>query len=448
MDRTANAGTAFKRSVGSNPTLSATTGQRFTPPARCRAPASLCCNCVTTGVDRAVPADTLRVPGGTPEGRLPTMQHDNSDDPWGFWPDEPTRQLKRTQVGTRAHGETRMVPVVATDRTRPMAEPHIHNPLLTRVGMLVGAMLLLVPVALSLRDDTPRIRAAEIQSVEPIVVGKLPPAPTDATLAPTTALVTATAAIGTLATSAATEAVVVTPAPTEPPTTAAKPKKKTVPKTTTPISAPPAAAAQSAAAAVCTLSYTVVKGDAWSTIATRAKVSMKDLLVVNNATTQTMLLPGKAICLPTGAVAPAAPATKPATTQPATTQPKTTSPATTQPPTPPVTTTPASTQPPPPPNTYTKAQVAQIIRDVWPDDLEDEAIRIATRESNLVPTVRNSCCYGLFQIYYSAHRAWLASIGVTSAAQLYDPRVNATTALALYNTSGWAPWGTPTTVLV
>jgi hypothetical protein len=61
--------------------------------------------------------------------------------------------------------------------------------------------------------------------------------------------------------------------------------------------------------------------------------------------------------------------------------------------------------------------------------------------------VRNSCCYGLFQIYYSAHKTWLASIGVTSAAQLYDPRVNASAALALYNTSGWAPWGTssPTT---
>ncbi len=180
---------------------------------------------------------------------------------------------------------------------------------------------------------------------------------------------------------------------------------------------------------------------------------MKDLLAVNNATTQTVLLPGKDICLPTGAVAPATPSTKPATTQPATTQPKATppkatTPATTQPTTPPATSAPTTTQPKPPPNTYTKAQVAQIIRDVWPDDLEDEAIRIATRESNLIPTVRNSCCYGLFQIYYSAHRAWLASIGVTSAAQLYDPRVNATTALALYNSSGWAPWATGTTVLV
>ncbi len=175
------------------------------------------------------------------------MQNDNSDDPWGFWQDEPTRQLKRTQVGTRSHGETGMVPVLRTDRTRPMPEPHIRNPLLTRVGMLVGAILLLVPVALSLRDDKPRVRAAEIQAVEPMVVGELPPAPTDATVAPTTtSIVTTTAALATLATPVPTEAVVITAAPTEPPTTAAKPKKKAVPKTTTPVTAPPAAATQSA----------------------------------------------------------------------------------------------------------------------------------------------------------------------------------------------------------
>jgi hypothetical protein len=86
---------------------------------------------------------------------------------------------------------------------------------------------------------------------------------------------------------------------------------------------------------------------------------------------------------------------------------------------------------------------------VWPDDLEDTAIQIATRESNLIPTAHNSCCYGLFQIYYAAHKSWLASIGVTSAAQLYDPQVNANAAYALYRTSGWAPWGgAPTTTTV
>src|SRR4029077_8126253 len=51
--------------------------------------------------------------------------------------------------------------------------------------------------------------------------------------------------------------------------------------------------------------------------------------------------------------------------------------------------------------------IEQIIRDMWPDESEDEAVRIATRESRLQPGARNSCCYGLFQIHFRAHRAWL-----------------------------------------
>jgi hypothetical protein len=94
-----------------------------------------------------------------------------------------------------------------------------------------------------------------------------------------------------------------------------------------------------------------------------------------------------------------------------------------------------------PAKTYTRAQVEAIIREVWPDELENEAVRIATRESNLVPTAQNYCCTGLFQIYFSVHKSWLAKIGVTSAAQLKDPRVNAFAALVLYNRAGsWAPW--------
>jgi LysM repeat protein len=373
------------------------------------------------------------------------MQHDNSDDPYGFWNNEPTRQLKRTQAGTRSHAEpevTRMVPLVRIDRTRQMPSMHpSRNPLLARVGLLVGVMLLFVPVALSLRNDKTQVRAAEIQGVDTILVGRLPaPAPTEAAQLPTTAPAT-TLVITAAPTPPPTEAAVLTPAPTDPPTTTAAPKKKVVAKTTTTVAAaPPAAAAQSADKAPCTLTYTIVKGDTWSTIASRAKVTMKALLAANGATVNTLLLPGKSICLPAGAVTPTAPTTTakaPSTTQPTTTQPKPT--------TPPATTVPPSTQPPPPANTYTKDQVTQIIRNVWPDDLEDEAIRIATRESNLIPTVKNWCCYGLFQIYYTAHRTWLASMGITDPAQLYDPLVNSTAALALYRISGWAPWGLPTT---
>jgi len=142
---------------------------------------------------------------------------------------------------------------------------------------------------------------------------------------------------------------------------------------------------------------------------------------------------------------PAAPATTVPSTKPPVTPAPTAAP---KPPPTPAPTAPPSTQPPAPPNTTSRTQAAQIIRDVWPDDLEDTAIQIATRESNLIPTAHNSCCYGLFQIYYAAHKSWLASIGVTSAAQLYDPQVNANAAYALYRMSGWAPWGgAPTTTV-
>lgn len=84
--------------------------------------------------------------------------------------------------------------------------------------------------------------------------------------------------------------------------------------------------------------------------------------------------------------------------------------------------------------------VEQIIRDVWPDDLEDRAVAIATRESRLIPTVRNACCFGLFQIHWTAHRGWLSTIGITSSAQLFDPETNARAALALFQRDGWSPW--------
>ena len=123
----------------------------------------------------------------------------------------------------------------------------------------------------------------------------------------------------------------------------------------------------------------------------------------------------------------------PTDTKPAKTTTTTTTKATT------TTEAPTTTQPP---RTYTRDEVAQIIRDVWPDDLEDKAIAIATRESNLTPAVRNACCFGLFQIYFSVHAGWLAQMGVTSATQLYDPLINTQAALALYyRNGGWGPWG-------
>lgn len=84
--------------------------------------------------------------------------------------------------------------------------------------------------------------------------------------------------------------------------------------------------------------------------------------------------------------------------------------------------------------------VESIIRDVWPADLADWAVRIATRESNLRPGVHNPCCWGLFQLNWSAHHAWLSQFGANSASDLLDPRINATAAFALFQQAGVHPW--------
>jgi hypothetical protein len=69
-------------------------------------------------------------------------------------------------------------------------------------------------------------------------------------------------------------------------------------------------------------SYTVVRGDSWSAIAVRAKVSLASLLSTNAASTTTAIFPGTVVCLPAGATPIAAPATGSSTTT-TTTQPGT-----------------------------------------------------------------------------------------------------------------------------
>lgn len=191
----------------------------------------------------------------------------------------------------------------------------------------------------------------------------------------------------------------------------------------------------------CAVTYTVVAGDYWLRLVDAADVSLADLLAVNGASTDTPLYPGSELCLPAGATTPAPPSTvsRPETTAP--TAPPPTAPATAPPTT---SAAPTTTKP----NTTTTSntdatpdEVEQIIRDVWPDELEDKALQIAFRESSLVPTAKNYCCYGLFQIYWEVHDSWLDDIGITDDQQLFDPTTNARAAYALYQRSGgWGPW--------
>lgn len=185
---------------------------------------------------------------------------------------------------------------------------------------------------------------------------------------------------------------------------------------------PGSTGAQGVAVADTCAPYTVVSGDSWSYIADKVSVSTSDLLAANGATTRTVLLVGDTLCLPDGASAPT------------TNAPTTTSGTTT--------TTKSTTTTTVPTTTYTAAEVERIIREVWPDELEDTALAIAIRESKLNPYAHNWCCYGLFQIYWDVHKKWLGAHGITSASQLYDPRVNSYVAYLVYQRSGsFSPWG-------
>jgi hypothetical protein len=111
------------------------------------------------------------------------------------------------------------------------------------------------------------------------------------------------------------------------------------------------------------------------------------------------------------------------------------------PPTAPPTTAPPPPPPPPPPQgSWSESQIIQIIRDVFPDDIEEKAIAIAHRESRFDPYAQNFCCTGLFQIYGDVHEKLINSLGFR-VDQLTDPLVNCVVALTLYQRSGWAPWG-------
>jgi Putative peptidoglycan binding domain/Transglycosylase SLT domain len=100
---------------------------------------------------------------------------------------------------------------------------------------------------------------------------------------------------------------------------------------------------------------------------------------------------------------------------------------------------PPAVDPPAAPPAFS-GDVPQLIRDIWPDDTEDWAVAISHRESNFVPTARNSCCIGLFQIHFQANRATLADLGITSPNQLLDAETNVRAALAIFQRSGNSPW--------
>jgi LysM repeat protein len=176
-------------------------------------------------------------------------------------------------------------------------------------------------------------------------------------------------------------------------------------------SAPVSISGSPASAAACTRQHSAKPNDSWSRLAARFKLSLRELLAMNSASTRTAIFIGDTICV----------SQQPIVTQ----QPTVTKPT----------------------DSYTRRQVVAIIREVWPDEHEENALLVARRESRYVPTAiggTRNCCYGLFQMYWSVHRSWLAKSGITEPSQLLDPRTNAEAALALFRRNGnsWRPWWT------
>jgi LysM repeat protein len=164
--------------------------------------------------------------------------------------------------------------------------------------------------------------------------------------------------------------------------------------------------------AACARPYKAVKNDSWSRIADKTGVSVQALLKANDASTKSMILIGDTLCLPKGTT------WKKPSTQAS-----------------------GLRNLPAPSVRYSTKQAAAVIREVFPDHLENKAISLAKRESKLTATSYTWCCVGLFQINWWAHKPWLKTMGVTKASQLLDARVNARAAYTIYKRSGgWSPW--------
>ncbi len=344
----------------------------------------------------------------------------------------------------------------SADWDRPVLKRQ-RDPFLTRIGLMIAGIALLIPVALIVRpqsDGSTRVATDGL----PGAVAVVQPGATAASGAG--ADQTPAAALASSAVPLADAAPATQPAASVHPVAVEAAAQTTSTVTTTTLvetSAPAATAATAASttAATTTLAptttsppcgkdYEVDAGDAWSAIATAHGVSLGELLAVNRATAATAIYPGDEICLPVGAVRQATTTVAKTTTTVAKTTTTTDESASASETASRAgsTTTTTTTVAPAPSRSYSHAEIEQIIRDVFPDELEERALQVAWRESTYRPGVRNSCCFGLFQINWNSHRSWLDDWGITQASQLYDPTLNAQVALAVYQRAGgWGPWG-------
>ena len=299
------------------------------------------------------------------------------------------------------------------------------DPRLMRLGAVAAATVVLVPVMMAMADggSGDELRSEDV------------PATVAASIAPPAA-VTATPNTGVLITAGAT-----------------------APATVAASDEPPAAAASSGAAEAeaedepeCAGTYTVVAGDYWLRFVDSSGASLDEWLASNGADAETQMYEGDELCIPPGAVAPEpipVQTAAPETTIPPTSAAAPTTPAPTPaPPPPPPPPAPVAAPAPPPAPVAAPARVAStdevqaLIREIWPDDIEERALQIAYNEARWRPDLNNWCCYGVFAIHFESgsKHGFLQRFGVTRAEQLFDARLNITIAYEMYKLSGWSPW--------
>jgi len=179
------------------------------------------------------------------------------------------------------------------------------------------------------------------------------------------------------------------------------------------LAAPPA---DVGAAPACPVAYVVKRGDSPWKVAEKTRPAGKTILAASKLIQslnpkQSAWQIGRTICLPAGFGSGAPAPSTPTTTVPAA--------------------------------SMTRAQIIQLIRDTFPDDVEAVALYVAQRESNYRARTYNSCCYGIFQIH-RLHVPSLASVGVKSTADLLNPVLNIKAAHRIWSRNGksWGPWCT------
>lgn len=356
------------------------------------------------------------------------MRRSRGDEAADFWsetaPWEPKSHEIDPDAPTRPSGIHRVVQNETVESMRTRGSSFRIDPFVSRVVLILVAFALVVPVAWSTRrtaDDTSAISRSQAALVTS-VSGDIAPNELNELAS------TATSQLPSVAPSSLPESS--NPeVSTEEPTERVSTKVATTVKSETLTSAPVTNTSAAPSTLTCGSSYVVRAGDSWTLIADRASIPTRTLLEHNEAAARDTLYPADELCLPQG-VRVVIPAT--------TIAPSTTS-------APPITAAPTTTVaiPPSPSN----SEIERIIRAIWPDDLEERALKIAWRESNYQADADNGwCCVGLFQIYWTVHQTWLRSIGVTSRDQLFAAEVNTRAALTLYERSltergdGWDPW--------